>query len=123
MKDEWGFNSLHFYAGFGSKPEELFLLLDHVDEKGEKVNINEEDKGGETPLHKLMSRRDIPLDLLRAFIDHGADVNKDDSDSKSKCSISSDFVGLDSQVCNRVYRLTTLQGHYTKLDGRASLKQ
>jgi hypothetical protein len=123
MKDEWGFNSLHFYAGFGSKPEELFLLLDHVDEKGEKVNINEEDKGGETPLHKLMSRRDIPLDLLRTFIDRGADVNKDDSDSKSKSCFSLEFVGLDSQACSRIYRLTTFQGHYTKLDGRASLKQ
>lgn len=79
-----GFNVLHFFAMEGTRPEDLYMLLDHVNENGEKVNINVLEKEGETPLHKLLSRNGIPIDLLKAFVERGADVNLDDKDSQRK---------------------------------------
>ena len=77
--DQWGFNVMHWFALFGSDVEVLKVLL--------KANgdINVPDSFGETPLHKVMyNSRDLSLDLLRAFLDNGADVNKDDKESQSK---------------------------------------
>lgn len=76
---------LHFFAMVGSKPEDLYMLLDHVNENGEKADINVMEKDGEAPLHKLLSRNGIPIDLLKAFVERGADVNLDDKDSQRKC--------------------------------------
>lgn len=77
--DPWGFNVMHWFALFGSDVEVLKVLLKaHGD-------INIPDSFGETPLHKVMyNSRNLSLNLLRAFLDNGADVNKDDKDSQSK---------------------------------------
>lgn len=79
MLDPWGFNVMHWFAIFGTDVEVLKVLLNaHGD-------INVPDSYGETPLHKLMyNSRDLSLNLLRAFLENGADVNKDDKDSQSK---------------------------------------
>ena len=79
IMDQWGFNVMHWFALFGSDLEVLQILLKaHGD-------INVPDSYGETPLHKLMySSLDVSLEMLRAFLDNGADVNKDDKESQSK---------------------------------------
>ena len=81
--DQWGFNVMHWFALFGTDVEVLEVLLKaHAD-------INVPDSFGETPLHKVMyNSRDLSLDLLRAFLDNGADVNKDDKDSQSKTPVT-----------------------------------
>ena len=79
ITDHWGFNVMHWFAFSGSDVEVLKALLRaHGD-------INILDSIGETPLHKLMyNSQGLSLDLLRAFLANGADVNKDDSESQSK---------------------------------------
>ena len=79
IMDQWGFNVMHWFALFGSDLEVLQTLLKaHGD-------INVPDSFGETPLHKLMyNSLDVSLEMLRAFLDNGADVNKDDKESQSK---------------------------------------
>lgn len=77
IMDQWGFNVMHWFALFGSDLKVLQTLLKaHGD-------INVPDSFGETPLHKLMyNSLDVPLEMLRAFLDNGADVNKDDKESQ-----------------------------------------
>ena len=77
--DLYGSNALHWFALSGSDVEVLKALLKaHGD-------INVPDAVGETPLHLAMYRaQDLSLDLLRVFLENGADVNKDDNDSQSK---------------------------------------
>lgn len=81
--DQWGFNVMHWFALFGTDVEVLKVLLKaHAD-------INVPDSFGETPLHKVMyNSRDLSFDLLRAFLDNGADVNKDDKESQSKTPVT-----------------------------------
>lgn len=79
--DPWGFNVLHWFAIFGTDVEVLEVLL----KAGGDINFP--DSYGETPLHRVKyNSRDLSLDLLRAFLANGADVNKDDKDSQSKTS-------------------------------------
>ena len=79
IMDQWGFNVMHWFALFGSDLEVLQILLKaHGD-------INVPDSFGETPLHKLMyNSLDVSLEMLRAFLDNRADVNKDDKESQSE---------------------------------------
>ena len=79
IMDEWGFNVMHWFGLFGSDLQVLQVLLKaHGD-------INVPDSYGETPLHKLMyNSLKLPLEMLRLFLDNGADVNKDDKESQSK---------------------------------------
>ncbi|KAH6690215.1 hypothetical protein BKA61DRAFT_286666 [Leptodontidium sp. MPI-SDFR-AT-0119] len=77
-----GINALHCYGYAGTSVEVLELLLDHKEEDGTQVDINAVDKWGETALHELMRRKDIPLKLLEKFLERGADVNIDDQDSQ-----------------------------------------
>ena len=79
--DAWSTNAMHWFALAGSDIEILKALLKaHGD-------INVPDGIGETPLHLAMYKgQDLSLDLLRVFLESGADVNKDDNDSQSKSS-------------------------------------
>ena len=77
-----GYNILHYFAFFGSDPKVLNLLLDNEEDPSNRIGINDQDENGETPLHKLMARTSIPLDLLEAFIARGADVNAEDKASE-----------------------------------------
>ena len=104
--DQWGFNVMHWFALCGTDVEILKVLLKaHGD-------INVPDSFGETPLHKVMyNSRDLSLDLLRAFLAHGADVNKDDKDSQSKDPVAYLFLQYIYQfqgLCTR-YALSETQ--------------
>ncbi|KAL8635663.1 MAG: hypothetical protein Q9228_006868 [Teloschistes exilis] len=58
------------------------LLLNNAEDKENHADLHHIAKDGESPLHKLLSRTNIPLDLLRAFFARGADVNMEDQDSE-----------------------------------------
>ncbi|KAK0355157.1 hypothetical protein LTR94_009540 [Friedmanniomyces endolithicus] len=77
----WSGSALHFFASAGEDVEILKLLLDEGSPDG-CPDINAVDEAGNTPLHILLGRRNVPTELLRAFIAHGADVNIDDKDSE-----------------------------------------
>jgi ankyrin repeat protein len=72
--DPYGYNALHDFAWVGSDPEILDMLI----EAGADINVK--DDGGETPLHKLLNGRgtETPLDLLKRFLHHKADITVDD---------------------------------------------
>ncbi|KAI9699589.1 MAG: hypothetical protein M1820_007088 [Bogoriella megaspora] len=76
-----GWTALHYFASEGEDPKVLELLL-NKDDPNNQPDINAKDRDGETPLHVLLSRREVPGDLLDAFIASGADVNAEDKDSQ-----------------------------------------
>ena len=73
-------NALHYFGSYGTDKKVLDLLLDiPLDiEKRSKTGVR--DDMGETAFHKLVSRPDIPMDILKAFLERGADVNAEDDD-------------------------------------------
>lgn len=75
-------NALHYYAQYGSDRKVLEILLNNPIDVGNRADINVRDGDGETPLHKLLSRQEIPIDLLEDFLAHGADINIEDKDSE-----------------------------------------
>ncbi|KAG8526288.1 uncharacterized protein KY384_000281 [Bacidia gigantensis] len=75
-------NVMHYFALDGADPEVLYLLLDNPLDANNRADINVEDGDGETPLHRLLSRPKVPIDLLRAFLARGANVNIDDKQSE-----------------------------------------
>jgi len=75
-KDEWGLTALHNFAFVGTDREVLALLLEHG------ADIKATDRTGETPLHKLLDRKEFPIGILEDFLAAGAEVNKDDNESR-----------------------------------------
>jgi ankyrin repeat protein len=75
--------SLHFFAaGTATDPVALNLILGSGGTDGKsKPDINAKNATADTPLHLLLMRRDVPLDLLKAFIDNGADINAENDAS------------------------------------------
>ncbi|KAH7070792.1 hypothetical protein BKA63DRAFT_84411 [Paraphoma chrysanthemicola] len=72
--------ALHCFAWQGEDVAVLDLLLNHaVDDV--KPNINARDSSGNTPLHVLLWRREVPKVLLQAFVSRGANANEENSDS------------------------------------------
>ncbi|KAI9774482.1 MAG: hypothetical protein M1839_001715 [Geoglossum umbratile] len=82
LMGEVGLNVMHYFATYGSDPKVLDLLLDNEEDPSNRASIDVEDSTGESPLHKLMARTNIPLELLKAFVKRGADVNAEDSMSE-----------------------------------------
>ena len=76
-----GWSVLHYFAASGDDPEALMLLLNKEDPTNQP-DVNALNPEGETPLHILLSRRDVPSNVLQAFIDNGADINIDDKSSQ-----------------------------------------
>ena len=76
-----GWTAMHYFANKGEDPKVLELFMDSQD-PGNRANINAEDRDGETPLHTLLSRREVPENLLKAFVAKGANVNAEDKDSQ-----------------------------------------
>ena len=76
-----GWTAMHYFASEGEDPKVLDLLLNRGDPENQP-DINAEDRDGETPLHVLLSRREVPPDLLKAFVANGANVNAEDKDSQ-----------------------------------------
>jgi ankyrin repeat protein len=94
MYDETQDTALHFFAaGKATDPAALNLILDSgVTEERSRPDINAKNTTGDTPLHFLMMRRDVPVELLKTFIANGADINAENGSSlrplQSACSWS-----------------------------------
>ena len=70
--------SIHYFAYSGTDPKVLGLLLENG------ADVNAKDSNGESPLHILVRRSDLPLELLKAFLEAKADVNLEDNESQSR---------------------------------------
>lgn len=79
--DGYGLNVMHYFSFSGSGVEALRLLL------SAGGDINMKDAEGETPLHKLVTRTDLPLELLKAYLAEHAEVNIEDKESQSMSSL------------------------------------
>lgn len=113
---------LHYYAAKCDDLEVLDFLLHHT-EPDNRPDINAKDDLGETPLHVLLSRTMIPADVLKAFIEAGADVNAEDRDSErplqEACKGRNDA---------NILQILLSSAHVTEIDdpdrhGRAALHQ
>jgi ankyrin repeat protein len=81
MCDEMNrWTALHHFAWQGTDVKALDLLLEHS-VNGVKPDINVLDENEYSPLHILLWRREVPKELLRAFLARGADVNRDNNHS------------------------------------------
>jgi ankyrin repeat protein len=72
--------AVHYLAVYGhddSEVSEVLKLLVTSGPRSEEI-INTKDLWKSTPLHHLLSRREVPKELLNQFILQGADVNVDD---------------------------------------------
>lgn len=82
INQNWKWNALHCFALYGTDVKILDLLLNMPLNIEDRSNISVRDDKGETCLHKVMSRPEIPMDILKAFLERGADVNAEDDDSE-----------------------------------------
>ena len=82
INQKWKWNALHYFGLYGTDKNVLDLLLDMPLDIEKRSNIGVRDDEGETALHKLLSRPDIPMDILKAFLERGADVNPEDDYSE-----------------------------------------
>lgn len=82
LMNQFETNVMHYFAYYGSDPKILDLLLDNPVNPDDRASIHCIAGDGESPLHKLLSRTNIPPDLLQAFVARGADVNAEDKDSE-----------------------------------------
>jgi ankyrin repeat protein len=71
---------LAVYAHDDPEASEVLKLLIASGQRSKDI-INTEDRWKSTPLHHLLSRREVPKELLKHFIFHGADVDVDDYES------------------------------------------
>ncbi|KAI0431062.1 ankyrin repeat-containing domain protein [Xylaria sp. FL1042] len=86
-EEKW--NSFHFFAERGEEPEAFDLLFQHAGNEAGKC-INFADGYGYTPLHVLLIyRRQTPLNILKAFVDKGADVNTENNWSERPLQLAS----------------------------------
>ena len=69
---------MQYFARWESNPKILELSLDNKEDPSNRAKIDILTHNGESPLHKLMSRTNIPIDLLKALVARGADINAED---------------------------------------------
>lgn len=92
VSDSW--TALHCFAWQGESVEVLDLLLNHeVD--GVKPNINARDIRGNTPLHVMLWRREVPKELLQAFVNRGANVNEENNYSARPLQMACEYGDLE----------------------------
>ena len=82
INQKWKWNALHYFGLYGTEKKVLDLLLDMPLGIENRLNIGVRDGKGATALHKLLSRPEIPMDILKASLERGADVNVEDDDSE-----------------------------------------
>ena len=75
-------NAMHYFAEYGSDRKVLESLVDNPADEGNRADISVRDGEGETPLHKLLRRWPIPIDILDDFLARGADLNINDKASE-----------------------------------------
>ena len=68
--------ALHVFAVQATDPKALQIIMEQDETR--RPNINAVNEFGETALHILLWRRNVPTDLLRAFIASGAKINVED---------------------------------------------
>lgn len=71
---------LHNFVVQGTDPEVLEALLDYGPPE-RRPDINALNEAGQTPLHLLLWRREVPEPLLQKFVDRGANLDIDDKES------------------------------------------
>jgi ankyrin repeat protein len=95
LRNKWGWCAIHYFASIGSDVEILKLLLDY---KGADINV----RGGDdddTPLHLLLAcQQDASMELLNAFLDHGADVTIDNKSSQQPLTFVALHGNLDAVI-------------------------
>lgn len=74
--------ALHRFALSGDDTRILDLLLKNPYDASNSSDINAKDVNDETPLHYIMARPTVPIELLKAFLDNGADVDADTKTSE-----------------------------------------
>ncbi|KAI0435788.1 ankyrin repeat-containing domain protein [Xylaria telfairii] len=84
-----GFTALHHLAWTGQDPNALSLILSHPSVKTDRNYINSKSRDLDTPLHVLFWRKEVPTELLKAFLDHGSSVNEDDNYSRRPLQLAS----------------------------------
>ena len=82
VSGSWPQNGMHVFGARGTDLAVFDRLIVDMTEVETHATLNARDGNGETPLHRLLSRTDIPMDILKAFISHGADVNAEDEASE-----------------------------------------
>ena len=70
-----GWTALHYFAWQGTDPNVLSLLLNHSTAKAGSSDINVKSKDKETPLHVLLWRKEVPIELLKAFGKYSSHCN------------------------------------------------
>lgn len=98
MVDKFRGQSLLHYVAYSAKDADGLHLLMGQQNPEKRPNINAVDNDRETPLHLLLQRRDVSVELLNAFLSYGADPNAEDNRSERplrKCS------WMQSQVVSR----------------------
>lgn len=73
---EW--TPMHYLGKWGTDGKLVSLIRRNGGE------VNAKDNRGKTPLHNMLQRDEMPMDLLLSFLDEGADISIDDKDSQSK---------------------------------------
>jgi ankyrin repeat protein len=93
-KDRDGWTGLHTFAWSGTDVESFRSIMNPKD-PAKRPNINAMDYVKETPLHRLLWRREVPLDLLREFLAiEGIDINHEDSTSQQPLGVASKWGSL-----------------------------
>jgi ankyrin repeat protein len=87
--------ALHCFAWKGEDVDVLDLLLNH-DVGGVKPDINARDCEGNTPLHVLLWRRQVPKVLLEAFMRRGANANEENLNSARPLQMACLYGDLDT---------------------------
>jgi ankyrin repeat protein len=87
--------ALHCFAWKGEDVDALDLLLNH-DVGGIKPDINARDCEGNTPLHVLLWRRQVPKVLLEAFMRRGANANEENLNSARPLQMACLYGDLDT---------------------------
>ncbi|KAM7211429.1 ankyrin-3 [Rhypophila decipiens] len=83
-------NAMHWVALFGNDP----ALVDVLTDAG--ADINARDTNDATPLHYLLLRREVPNDMLAAFIRKGADRNAEDKGSSRPLQMAAVWGDIDA---------------------------
>jgi ankyrin repeat protein len=87
--------ALHCFAWRGEDVNALDVLLNHA-VNGVKPDINARDDEGNTPLHVLLWRRQVPKVLLQAFVSRGANVNEENNNSARPLQMACLYGDLDT---------------------------
>ena len=87
--------ALRSFAWQGEDIDALNLLLAY-NKNGASPDINAHDSKGNTPLHVLLLRREVPELLLEAFVRLGANVNEEDRYSVRPLQMACLYGGLDT---------------------------